>query len=39
VSGLTAIGVHPPDALAAALVAGVLTFWLPVLLESLRCCQ
>lgn len=31
VAGLTAIGIHPTDAVAAALTARVLTFWLPVL--------
>jgi glycosyltransferase 2 family protein len=31
VAGLTAIGIHSSDAIAAALVARVLTFWLPVL--------
>jgi undecaprenyl-diphosphatase len=31
VAGLTAIGIPPSDAVAAALVARVLTFWLPVL--------
>jgi glycosyltransferase 2 family protein len=30
VAGLTAIGIPPPTAIAAALVARVLTFWLPV---------
>jgi undecaprenyl-diphosphatase len=31
VAGLTAIGIPSSDAVAAALVARVLTFWLPVL--------
>jgi uncharacterized protein (TIRG00374 family) len=31
VAGLTAIGIHSSDAIAATLVARVLTFWLPVL--------
>ncbi|MDN5790380.1 MAG: lysylphosphatidylglycerol synthase domain-containing protein, partial [Micrococcales bacterium] len=31
VAGLTAIGIQPTDAVAATLVARVLTFWLPVL--------
>jgi undecaprenyl-diphosphatase len=31
VAGLTAIGIHPTDAVAASLAARVLTFWLPVL--------
>jgi glycosyltransferase 2 family protein len=31
VAGLTAIGLSAPDAIAAALVTRVLTFWLPVL--------
>lgn len=31
VAGLTAIGIHPTDAVAAALTSRVLTFWLPVL--------
>ncbi|WP_155893014.1 lysylphosphatidylglycerol synthase transmembrane domain-containing protein [Intrasporangium chromatireducens] len=30
VAGLTAVGIHPTDAVAAALTARVLTFWLPV---------
>jgi undecaprenyl-diphosphatase len=31
VAGLTAIGISASDAIAAALVTRVLTFWLPVL--------
>lgn len=31
VAGLTAIGIHPTDAVAAALTSRVLMFWLPVL--------
>ena len=31
VAGLTAIGINPTDAVAAALTARILTFWLPVL--------
>lgn len=31
IAGLTAIGIPPVDAIAAALTARVLTFWLPVL--------
>ena len=31
VAGLTAIGIHSSDAVAAALTARILTFWLPVL--------
>jgi undecaprenyl-diphosphatase len=31
IAGLTAVGIQPADAIAAALTARVLTFWLPVL--------